>query len=178
MVLIHWTETGVALVTNHPFLHVRSADRMTIKRFAQETATNTVGGATLPSPEESAKALSEFMAKSHEEKLKAVAKAEDKGKERIKELEGQVADLESKLTVATAEGSTPPVTVVSSNNSIQMPGTNKFLTEKVEAYQKFLAQYIVNVSMEKNLAVKDAEQKAKAKYEEKVNKIAQGKSFE
>ena len=38
---------------------------------------------TLPTAEESAKALSEYMAKAHEDKLRAVKEAEAKSKERI-----------------------------------------------------------------------------------------------
>ena len=40
--------------------------------------------AALPSPEESAKAMSDYMAKSHEDKLRAVKAAEDKSASTIK----------------------------------------------------------------------------------------------
>ena len=41
------------------------------------TSTTGTHLAALPSPEESAKALTDYMAKAHEEKLKAVKAAED-----------------------------------------------------------------------------------------------------
>jgi len=46
----------------------------------QQTALS----ATLPSPEDSAKALTDYMAKSHEEKLKAIKTVEDKKNQEIK----------------------------------------------------------------------------------------------
>lgn len=45
--------------------------------------SSTLSMAALPSPEESSKALSEYMAKSHEEKLRAVREVEMKKNEEI-----------------------------------------------------------------------------------------------
>jgi hypothetical protein len=47
-------------------------------------STSTTRCMALPTPEESAKALSEYMAKSHEEKLRAVKEVEDKKAAEIK----------------------------------------------------------------------------------------------
>lgn len=46
-------------------------------RVVVTSTTTTRLAAALPSPEESAKALTDYMAKAHEEKLKAVKAAED-----------------------------------------------------------------------------------------------------
>ena len=50
----------------------------------------------LPSAEESAKALSDYMAKSHEEKLRAVREVEQKKEEEIGALKKELADLKAK----------------------------------------------------------------------------------
>ena len=52
-----------------------------------------------------------------------------------------------------------------SSNSYAFPATNKALTEKVRAYQLFLADYIIKAQAEKAKAVATAEAKMKDKYE-------------
>ncbi|VEU33519.1 unnamed protein product [Pseudo-nitzschia multistriata] len=110
--------------------------------------------AVVPSAE-SAAAITDFMAKAHEEKVAAMARVEDKYKGQIAELQQKIAELESvnKQTTPT------------SGNSFAFPATNKDLTEKVQAYRAFISDYIVKAQEEKAEAVKAAESKLTAKYE-------------
>ena len=107
------------------------------------------------SKQEDAAAITEFMAKAHEEKIRAMARVEAKYKDQIAELEAKVKELEGP---STASGAT-------SANSYAFPATNKNLTEKVSAYQTFISKYIIDAQSEKQKAVKDAEAKTAAKYE-------------
>lgn len=125
--------------------------------------TNSCPRAALPTPEESARALTDYMAKSHEEKIKALAAVEKKYKDRIAELEQQVQQLEKRAPLPT------------STNSVEMPATNKRLTKMVGEYRKLLSNYLVNAQKEKVQAVATAEQKLRDHYE---TLIAQLKSNE
>ena len=108
-----------------------------------------------PSAADNAAAMTEFMAKAHEEKVKAMARVEDKYRGQITELEDKIAELEvlSKQTTPT------------SGNSFAFPATNKDLTDKVQSYRTFISDYIVKAQDEKATAVKAAEAKLTAKYE-------------
>ena len=107
----------------------------------------------LPSPEESAKALTDYMAKAHEEKIRAMATVEAKYQDRIKELEDQVKQLEARSPVQT------------STNTYAMPATNKGLSEMVNQYRTFLSEYLVKAQIEKVHAVATAEAKLREKYD-------------
>jgi hypothetical protein len=108
-----------------------------------------------PSAADSAAAMTEFMAKAHEEKVKAMGRVEDKYRWQITDLEEKIAELEvlSKQTTPT------------SGNSFAFPATNKDLTNKVHSYRTFISDYIVKAQNEKATAVKAAEAKLTAKYE-------------
>lgn len=114
---------------------------------------NAVSKKSLPSPEESAKALTDYMAKAHEEKVKAMAAVEAKYQDRIRELETKVKQLEGRSPVQT------------STNSYEFPATNKKMSERVKQYQTFLSNYLVNAQKEKVQAVAAAEAKLKSHYE-------------
>lgn len=110
----------------------------------------------LPTPEESAKALGDYMAKAHEEKLKAVEAAASTRDAEIKALKEELASLK------TTRG-----------NSIELassatPESNEELAAKLAAYQKFMAEYIVKSAEEKSKAVKAAEAAVAQKYEAKL----------
>lgn len=108
----------------------------------------------LPTAEESAKALSDYMAKSHESKLKAVKEVEDKKNAEIQELKKELELLKgqssSSIVPAAEEGSTED------------------LVSKLNAYQKFMADYIVRAQEDKLKAVKEAEASVAQKYEAKM----------
>jgi hypothetical protein len=108
-----------------------------------------------PDAVDTAAALTDFMAKAHEEKIRAMERVEAKYKDRVAGLEAKVAELEGPNTGSEA----------TSTNSYAFPATNKLMTEKVRAYRKFISDYIVKSSVEKQKAVKDAEAKVTAKYE-------------
>ena len=111
---------------------------------------------SLRATQEEAAALTDFMAKAHEEKIRAMERVEAKYKDKIAELEQKVQELEGPSTASG--GATSP-------NSYAFPATNKNLTEKVRAYQEFISKYIIKAQAEKQKAVKDAENKVTAKYE-------------
>lgn len=121
--------------------------------------TNGARRHALPSPEESAEALRDYMAKSHEEKIKALAAVEAKYQGRIQELEEKVKQLEGRSPVQT------------STNSYEFPATNKSLTNKVEEYRNLLSTYLVNAQKEKVTAVATAEAKLKDYYETIIEEL-------
>ena len=102
-----------------------------------------------------AAAITEFMARAHEEKIAAIGRVEAKYREQVAELQQQVSELETQASKTTP----------TSGNSFAFPATNKELTSKVEAYRTFISDYIIKAQQEKQNAVKDAEEKLKAKYE-------------
>ena len=115
--------------------------------------------------EKFAKQLTEYMAKAHTHKLEAVAAAEKGLKERINELEMEVDNLKHIIQTLETRGETPKM---SSDGSFVMPATNKELALKVEAYQKFISEYLVNSLIDKQKSVEAAEKKIAAMYEEKA----------
>lgn len=95
------------------------------------------------------------MAKAHEEKIKAIASAEAKKEAEIEELKKEVESLKKGGALATTQ---QPV----------LGTVNKLTTEKLAAYQQFMADYIVNAQEEKYRAVKAAEIAMSKKYKEKL----------
>mmetsp|Transcript_124 Transcript_124/g.193 ORF Transcript_124/g.193 Transcript_124/m.193 type:complete len:161 (+) Transcript_124:74-556(+) len=108
--------------------------------------------------QETAAALTSYMAKAHEEKVAAMGRVEAQYKGEIETLKAQVAELQGPSTAAEP----------SSTNSFAFPATNRGLAEKVVSYQKFVSKYIVKAQAEKQKAVKEAEQATAAKYEAKI----------
>merc|ERR1719356_1546023 len=86
--------------------------------------------------EASAKALSDYMAKSHEERLKIVKQTEHEKKMEISALKEEIQALKASALV-----------------------TNEYLEAKVASYQDFIAKYIVDTHNQKLLAVHEAENK-------------------
>jgi len=114
---------------------------------------------------DNAAAITDFMAKAHEEKIKAMARVEDKYKGEIAELQNKIAELE-----ALNQQTTP-----TSGNSFAFPATNKDLTEKVQAYRTFISDYIVKAQAEKAKAVKAAEDKLTSKYDAIIDDLKSDK---
>lgn len=113
--------------------------------------------AALPSPEESAKAMSDYMAKSHEDKLRAVKAAEDKSASTIKALKVEVEDL--KLSRGSSLSAAPADVIAGSRDE---------LSAKLVAYQKFMADYIVKAQEQKRSAVIAAEEATERRFEQKL----------
>ncbi|MGK3736325.1 MAG: hypothetical protein ACI90V_003167 [Bacillariaceae sp.] len=120
-----------------------------------ESSSTATKAATNDAETSSAAALTDFMAKAHEEKIAAMARVETKYRDQIDELENKITELE-----AAAKQTTP-----TSGNSFAFPATNKDLTSKVQAYRSFISDYIVKAQAEKQTAIKAAENKMSAKYE-------------
>ena len=112
----------------------------------------------LPSAEKSAKALSDYMAKSHEEKLRAVREVEQKKEEEIGALKKELADLKAK-----GEGSGQIVQA-----AVLPEGSKEEILAKLQSYQKFMADYIIKAQEAKLAAVRAAEVATSKKYEEKL----------
>jgi len=119
----------------------------------RSSSSSSSSSTTLPSPEESAQALTEFMAKAHEEKLRAVREAENKYK-------AEIASLKAKLE--QYEGASPATKKGETSNSYEFPATNKEMTAKVRAYHKFLSEYLVKSQLEKVAAVEATKEKYEA----------------
>jgi len=116
----------------------------------------------LPTPEESAKALTAYMAKAHEEKIKALKNLEDKKNGEIAALQSQV-DSTNTSTNTSTDKSTSVVLSTPASGDVEV------LSNRLVAYQKFMAEYMINAQEDKARAVKVAEIAVAKKYEEKLN---------
>jgi len=110
----------------------------------------------LPSPEESAQALSDYMAKAHSEKLKALKEVEEKKNSEIEALKKEVASLKGSGATTT----TSPATTTE--------GTTEEMKEKLISYQRFMAKYIVEAQEQKLQAVEEAKSAVVQQYEAKL----------
>jgi hypothetical protein len=122
------------------------------------TLETSASATQLPTPEESAAALTAYMANAHGEKLRAIADVETKYK-------AEVAELKLKLKEYEAEKDSATGAIKTSANSYEFPSSNKDLTNKVTSYRKFISDYIVKAQIERVKAVTVAEQAIKTKYE-------------
>ncbi|KAL3777370.1 hypothetical protein ACHAW5_010694 [Stephanodiscus triporus] len=130
-----------------------------------------------------ARAMSEYMAKSHEEKLRAIKAVEDKKNSEIEKktddddddvgddgaLKAEIDRLKtsSALAVVASSSSSPapaaPLVVAAVDTSD--------IQSKLASYQNFMANYIVNAQNQKLLAVKEAELKAEKKFHERLERL-------
>jgi len=140
------------------FLSLASTDAFTVFNDVSSKKCFTSLKA-LPTAEESAKALSDYMAKSHEQKLRAVKEVEDKKNAEIQALKKEMEELRNQKV------SSSPIVQVSSTPE---GGSVQDLEAKLEAYQKFMTDYIVRAQEEKLKVVKVAELATALKYEEKL----------
>lgn len=163
--ILVYTVCVSSLQTTRAFTGRRHSSASCGSKFSLQSAPN--GSDVKPSAADNAAAITEFMAKAHEEKVKAMARVEDKYRGQITELEEKIAELEvlSKQTTPT------------SGNSFAFPATNKELTNKVQSYRVFISDYIVKAQAEKAIAVKATEAKLTAKYEAIIEGLkAEGKN--
>jgi len=121
--------------------------------------------------EERAAALSEYLAKAHEEKLRAVREVEEKKSEEIQTLKQQVEELKSSgasggaLTTAAAPAGA--VTTTPANLDLNEM-TKEQLINKVFQYQEFMQDYIVKSQEQKVNAVAAAQKDVNLKWEQKL----------
>jgi hypothetical protein len=130
------------------------------------TLESSASATQLPTPEESAAALTAYMANAHGEKLRAIADVETKYK-------AEVAELKLKLKEYEAEKDSATGAIKTSANSYEFPSSNKDLTNKVATYHKFISDYIVKAQIERVKAVTAAEQAIKTKYEAIIESMRQ-----
>lgn len=126
--------------------------------------SRTVTGTSLnvvPVPQEvSAQQLTNYMARSHEEKLKALKTLEDQKNNEIKILKEKIQN--AGTSIVQASSSAAPTTV---------SGSVDELTRKLASYQKFMSEYIVKAQEDKARAVREAEIAIAKKYEAKLQAL-------
>jgi hypothetical protein len=107
------------------------------------------------SDEERAAAMSQYLAKAHEEKLRAVKAAEDKKMEEIRLLKEEIAALKAAKSPVVV--STPPGPI-----------------GELAKYQEFMKTYIVNAHKQKVDAIKAAEAALNKRWEAKMAELGFG----
>jgi len=126
----------------------------------------TVGGGS--DQNESAKALSDYMAKAHEDKLRAIKEVETKKSDEINALKEELAALKAAKDESAAIVAPAPAAPLAVTGSVEE------LTQKLDSYQKFMAKYIVEAQDQKLQAVKAAEAAMAQKYEQKLLLLGSG----
>ncbi|KAL7485048.1 hypothetical protein ACHAW6_010645 [Cyclotella cf. meneghiniana] len=110
-----------------------------------------------------AKAMSDYMAKSHEEKLRAIKEVESKKNAEIDALKAEIQQLKSNTAITGM--------ISSSRNLSIIPKDSAEIAQKLVSYQNFMAEYIVNAQNQKLLAIREAELKAEKKFQERLEKL-------
>eukprot|EP00980_Cylindrotheca_fusiformis_P001955 scaffold443_cov125-Cylindrotheca_fusiformis.AAC.4 len=113
-------------------------------------------------------ALTEYMAKAHEEKIKAMKDIEARKNAEIKALKSEMEQIKQ-------QGS-PGALVAPPSGDIANLSKDE-MAQKLIAYQQFMAKYIVEAQNQKAKAVLAAEAAVKQKYEEKL-KLLSGSAAE
>ncbi|CAB9507426.1 expressed unknown protein [Seminavis robusta] len=132
---------------------------------AQKLEGMAAAQANPPPPAESPSALSEYMAKAHEEKLRAIKAAEDTKNAEIQALKAQLAQAQQGIP----ETPPPPASDVA---PIVDPNLESLSQEQliaaVRQYQNWMANYIVNAQEQKQKAVQEVLDAVEEKYKEAV----------
>ncbi len=112
------------------------------------------------------------MTKSHEEKLRAIKSVEDKKNLEISVLKAEIERLKSFAATASAADAAVPLPPPSSNTeNIRNKMGVEEMQSKLESYQSFMAEYIVDSQNQKLAAVKEAESRMEKKFMEKIEKL-------
>lgn len=134
----------------------------------QSSATRGACEALFLSPDE----LTNYMAKAHEEKLRAVKVVEQKKDAQIQTLKVEVNALKAQVPKESAVVlSSQPATGMDLSSM-----TTEELRAKLVQYQSFMAKYIVQAQQQKLRAVQAAELATAAKYEAKIKLLLAGSS--
>jgi hypothetical protein len=123
----------------------------------------SITGYSSATPEEArAAALSEYLAKSHEEKLRAIKEVETKKNAEIDALKEEITELRQSIPTTSS--------IVMTNNSVNTMAledlTKEELMYKVVQYQNWIRQYMIDAQEQKMRAVQAAEDGAKKKWAE------------
>jgi hypothetical protein len=117
--------------------------------------------------EQRALALSDYLAKAHEEKLRAIQDVEKKRASEIQELKKEIQELKATQQRQGAGGAiTMTSTSGASDDLMSLP--KEALVNKVIQYQKFMEKYIVEAQEQKIKAVKSAEESLRRKFAEQL----------
>jgi len=146
----------------HSFMYTRQANNLRCTKRGK-----TDGGLLFLSPED----LTDYMAKAHEAKIRAIKDVEDKKNNEINTLKGEVAALKEKETQAPKQSSSTGIVVAGTPpaSGMELSSISKAeLAAKLVQYQQFMAKYIVESQQQKMKAVKAAEEATAAKYEGKL----------
>lgn len=132
--------------------------------------TTTIAFAAMSPEEERAAALSDYLAKAHEEKLRLIKEVEQKKNQEIDQLKQQIAELKSQ---PTASSSSSAVVMVNGADSIAVKALDNMnkeeLMAKVLQYQNFMRQYMIDAQEEKYRAVQEAQAVAQKKLAESLS---------
>jgi hypothetical protein len=158
-------------IRNFSVLLIGGVSAFTSTTVAPSTARCSVALYMTTPEEERASVLSNYLAKSHEEKLKAIKAAEDKKNAEIQALKQQLA--EAKELQASSQQA-PPVADFAGAAAAPVVKANvesmskEELVNAVYAYQKFMGEYIVTALEQKTKAVQEALEAAEKKYKTKL----------
>ncbi|KAL7443381.1 hypothetical protein ACHAXH_007517 [Discostella pseudostelligera] len=117
--------------------------------------------------------LSDYMTKSHEEKLRAIKSVEDQKNMEISVLKAEIERLKSasssELSVATSAvaSPSPPLTSNLDYNNMDIAA----MQSKLASYQAFMEEYIVDSQNQKLAAVKEAESRVEKKFMDMIEKL-------
>lgn len=107
--------------------------------------------------EQRAAAMSDYLAKAHEAKLKAVEAAEKKKQAEIDALKSEIQELQTAVPATSGM-------VLAADKSLEAM-TKEELVAKVIQYQNFLQKYMIEAQEQKRMAVLAAEASTKQKFE-------------
>lgn len=150
------------LVATTPAVHSFTyTTKTTTNNLKSRTSAGRGAKALFLSPEE----LTNYMAKAHEEKIRAVKEVEAVKNAQIQTLKGEVTALKA----APKQSSSGVVLFSPPASGMDLSSMSKEeLTERLLSYQQFMARYIVEAQQQKMKAVQAAEAASAAKYEGKL----------
>lgn len=144
--------------------------------YHASTKTNTEHDSSFASalhatPKDSAKALTDYMVKAHEEKLKAIQDMKNQKDAQLEALTDELEALKASRGASSMELFSASSPAISSTTSAVDE-----LAANLASYQKFMADYIVNASEQKYHAVKQAEMAMAQKYKSEILLLSSGGS--
>lgn len=146
------------LVAMSPMVHSFAPSSNTIHSMR---VADTQSASLFLSPQD----LTDYMAKAHEEKIKAIKEVEEAKNKVIEALKDEVEELKSIPKESAVVMASPPPSTANVDLSEL---TIEELRAKLLAYQQFMATYIVEAHEQKRKAVEAAEVATAAKYEGKL----------
>jgi hypothetical protein len=148
------------------FSHEVAAFQNTRVPQSSDRRSATLSAAPLSPEEERAAALSDYLAKSHVEKLRAIKEVEMKKNSEIEQLKQQITELKESSTTTTSSNM---VLVNGGENVKSLEEMSKEeLVNKITQYQNFMRQYMIDAQEQKYRAVKAAEVAARKKLAESM----------